>query len=66
MTWSFLLEGALKKEKKKISAKGGEGGVENLSADPGMPNEQDETYQQKLFENDLYIWSLLLLRNNDI
>ena len=32
-----------------------------VNSDNGSNNEREESYQKKLFENDLYVWSLLLL-----
>lgn len=65
MTWRFLYEEALKKQQKKKPAEESEFTVEG-SASPGVSdNEQDETYQKKLFENDLYVWSLLLFPRNE-
>jgi len=62
MSWRFLYQDALKDETMNISGEKSEVPIQ----DSPVPTEQDEAYQKKLFENDLYVWSLLLLRNNDI
>jgi hypothetical protein len=65
MSWHFLYQEGLKNETKNISAEGSEAPFQEPSVQ-AMPAELGEAYQKKLFENDLYVWSLLLLGNNDI
>jgi hypothetical protein len=65
-TWRFLFEERLKIKETNAAADRSEVTIEASSVRSGMPIEQPEAYQKKLFENDLYVWSLLLLKNNDI
>jgi len=65
MTWSFLYGDVLKNKEKSSSVEQGEVPMEGSGAQSSLI-EQDDAYQKKLFENDLYVWSLLLLKNNDI
>jgi hypothetical protein len=65
MTWRFLFE-TLKNGEKNTSTEGSEVLMENSADRPTKFIEQDEAYQKKLFENELYVWSLLLLGNDKI
>ena len=61
MTWSFLYKESLEKKENNTSTD------ENVALPERLvQSEQEDAYQKKLFESDLYVWSLLLLRNNDI
>jgi hypothetical protein len=65
MNWRFLFGELLKDEENGTSAGNGEiptGG----SVRQGTVTEQDETYQKKLLENDLYVWSLLLFKRDNV
>jgi hypothetical protein len=66
MTWQFLFEEALKNEENNTSAEGREVPTEGSASWAITAKERDDTYQKKLFENDLYVWSLLLIRNDKV
>ena len=65
MTWRFLYRDALKNEEKDTAIEPREVPIEGSDAQLNV-NEQEEVYQKKLFENDLYVWSLMLLKNNNV
>jgi hypothetical protein len=62
MTWHFIYEEPLKKREQSISEDNDEGSAP--LADSIV--EQEEAYQKRLFENDLFVWSLLLLRKDKL
>jgi hypothetical protein len=68
MTWHSLYDKALKKRQKKksISDAHSKPALQNSASRDVALDEEDETYQKKLFENDLYVWSLLLIGNDKV
>jgi len=68
MTWHCLYEKAVKRrqEKKSISDAHSIPALENPAFRDVALGEADEIYQKKLFENDLYVWSLLLIGNDKV
>jgi len=60
MNWNLLYQQSSKKEKKKIGGDCDQPDENSMISSNGS-NENEELYQRKLFENDLYVWSLLLL-----
>jgi len=65
MSWRFLYQDVFK-DMKNTSTGGSEFLMEESAVPPTPLVVEDEAYQKKLFENDLYVWSLLLLRNDDV
>jgi hypothetical protein len=62
MNWNSIYQPSFEKESKGMDTERDQP-VENniVSCSDINGNENEELYQKKLFENDLYVWSLLLL-----
>jgi hypothetical protein len=61
MSWRYLFPEAFELQKQKTEDDRRETAV---ATDSSALNDDEENYQKKLFENDLYVWSLLLLLPN--
>jgi hypothetical protein len=64
MTWRILFGESLKSEENATSPQSADVPAEG-SASQAMVTEPDEAYQKILFENDLYVWSLLLFKREN-
>ena len=70
MNWNSIYQQSLEKESKSTDTESDQpAGNDIVSCSDTNGNENEELYQKKLFENDLYVWSLLLLipdKKNDL
>ena len=65
MSWRFLFWDSIERHEKEAPSEKNEPTVED-SGLTGTAASEDEIYQKKLFENDLYVWSLLLFKRGKL